>query len=387
MSPILAVAATLVLLGAWSPTAFAQEKTSGPELHGRVHIDYAFHQDDQTEFGDGHRLRRARISAEGRIDENWSYQSEIDFAENEPEFKDVWLRYHGFEAGTVTQGQFKIPFGMDELTSSNNITFVERALPMAFGDANDVRRMGLGFNRAGGGYTVTAMLFGQPIGTNASREPQKDEDTGEEVPGGKEGFGIGGRFTFNPIKNESGLVHLGIAYATEGPPSDQDKTARIRQRPESRTSGIRLVDTGTIEEVDTISRAGIELAWQGGPMIVQAEYITAMIAAAEDYTFDGYYAQASYVVTGEMKGYRNGVFTAPTPRESGTAIEVAARYSHINLNDGDVEGGEETNTSLGLNFYPVKGIRFMLNYILVDSERQGVSDAPSILLFRTQVSF
>jgi phosphate-selective porin OprO/OprP len=390
--PLLVLTALFSLALGQAVLVQAQEEKKGPELHGRAHIDYAYHQNDVTEFGDGARLRRARLAAEGKYDAHWSYEAWVDLAENEVEWKDLFIRYTFEEgAGQIQQGQFKIPFGMEELTSSNNITFIERPLPITtFADWNDTRRLGLAYMRPSSNSDLRVMLFGQPIGTNADRQPttEVDEETGEEteIPGGKEGMGLGVRYAMAFAKSESGLIHLGVAYTTEGPPSDQDKTARLRTRPESRASGVRLVDTGTIEEVDSVNNLGVELAWQGGPLIVQGEYITTAVAAAEDFAFSGYYVHASYLVTGEMKGYRNGVFSSPSVGDT-TAIEVAARISNVNLDDGDIEGGEETNTTLGVNFYPIKNVRFMLNYIMVQSTKGDVDDNPSIILFRTQFAW
>jgi phosphate-selective porin OprO/OprP len=349
---------------------------ASPQVRGRIHLDYGFHDNDVTQFGDGHRLRRARIGVTGRIDENWSYISEVDFAENDVDFKDVYLRYTGLEHGHITIGHFKVPFSMDELTSSNNISFIERALPNAFAQS---RRTGFGYGISGSNYTFDAMAFGQPVGTNDDRV----------ATGGDEGFGVGARATFIPMRNDNGLLHLGFALSTEQPANDENEIIRIRQRPESRVSGLRLVDTGNINEVSSINRAGIELGWQHGPFTLQSEYITVDVnrnSGFEDYSFDGYYAQASWMLTGERKGYRGGVFRNPSVQDRG-AWELAVRYSNINLDDGLIAGGEMNNATIGLNYYANNNVRFMLNYIMVDSERAGVSDDPNIVLFRTQVSF
>lgn len=362
----------LVITAIFGASALAPAMAS-PEPRGRIHLDYAFHDEDTVEMGDGHRLRRARIGLSGTADEDWSYKSEVDFAENGVNFKDAYLRYSGLERGHLTIGHFKVPFGMDELTSSNHITFIERSLPTSFAQS---RRVGFGYGTSGNRWGFSSMLFGQPIGSNSDRVTE----------GADEGFGLGARFFGTPIRTDNNILHLGVALTTEDTYHDEDETVRFRARPESRVTGIRLVDTGAIADVDRISRFGLEAGYQAGPVTFQGEYLAANAdrsGGLESYDFDGYYAQASYVLGGSNKAYRGGAFRSPAP---GT-WEAALRYSNINLDDGGITGGEENNITFGLNWYAAKNIRLMWNYVMVDAEVAGVSEKPNIFLFRTQVSF
>lgn len=97
---------------------------------GRLHLDYAVHDADVVPLDDNFLVRRARIGLDGKINADWSFEIVYDFAAG-GDFKDAYLRYSGWNPGAITIGQFKVPFGLEELTSSNNITFIERALPDA----------------------------------------------------------------------------------------------------------------------------------------------------------------------------------------------------------------------------------------------------------------
>lgn len=343
---------------------------------GRVHVDYAIHDEDSSALGDGFRARRARMGLSGKIDDDWSFKIEYDFAESGSSAKDVYLRYTGLEAGNITVGHFKVPFGLEELTSSNSITLIERSLPTgAFARS---RRMGVGYSTGGDNWSFGAMGFGQGQGSGV-RSSTADE-----------GLGIGGRLTFTPVQSDRNLFHLGVAASTESAADTDVDQARFRSRPESRPTNVRLVDTGTIEEVSRIGILGLEAAWQSGPLSAQSEWMRTSVsrkAGAPGVDFDGWYVSGSWVLTGESRGYRGGVFRGVTPESPGGAWELTARYSSLDLDDGPVAGGEEQNWTVGVNWYANSKVRFMANYIDVESERRGVADNPGIFLMRAQVSF
>lgn len=354
--------------------SFVMPAAASPELRGRVLVDYAFHDSDLTELADGHRLRRARLGATGDADENWSYKAEFDFAENSLTVKDAYLRYTGLANGTITLGHFKAPFAMDNLTSSNHVPFIERALPISFAPG---RGVGVGYNIGGDNYGFSTMLFGREVGSSDERVDSNED----------EGMSLGARFYASPLGTESNILHLGGAFTTGDAATRPGDEVRFSSRPESRVTGVRLVDTeDMVTNVNGLTRLGVEAAYQAGPLTLQSEYLSVKtdgMTGVPSHTFDGYYGQASYVFGGSKRVYRGGTFRAPAVG----SWEMALRYSSINLNDGAIEGGEEQNLTLGVNYYPGKNVRFMANYIDVDSERAGVSDDPAILLLRAQVSF
>lgn len=338
---------------------------------GRIHLDAAFHDEDQRELSDGFRVRRARIGVNGKVDDNWSYKSEIDFAENGVDFKDMYI---GHSSG-IKIGQFKVPFGLDELTSSNDITFIERSLPTSFTQS---RRIGFGYENSVDNFLFQSMIFGQPIGSQGSRQ----------AAGGDENFGVAGRVVFNPQVGEGQTLHLGIGANMESPNHDNDETARFRARPESRVTGLRFVDTGTIADVDSIFRYNLEGLYINGPFTLQGEYLAASVnrdSGLQDYDFDGAYVQALYTMGGQ-RGYRGGRLRGPSVGDAGT-WEFGIRYSTIDLNDSGLMGGKENNITLGINYYPTNRLRFMFNYINVDTDEAAGNDDPNIFLMRAQVSF
>ncbi|MFU8877036.1 MAG: OprO/OprP family phosphate-selective porin [Wenzhouxiangellaceae bacterium] len=344
---------------------------------GRFHLDFAVHDEDERELGDKFRVRRARLGLSGKVAEDWRFQVEYDFAENSTQARDVYLRYTGFSYGDITIGHFKVPFGLEELISSNNISNIERSLPVTtFAQS---RRVGVGWSNSGEQWGASVMGFGQGSGSAVRSDDSADE-----------GLGIGGRFYYNPVIDSNTVIHLGIAGTWEEPENSQLDQVRLRTRPESRPTGARLIDTGNIGNVSSIAQLGLEAAWRSGPWSLQGEWMRSDISrksGSPDVDFSGWYVSGSWVLTGESRGYRDGVFRGVSPSGAGGAWEVTARLSYVDLDDGPIFGGDQRNVTVGLNWYANSRVRFMSNLIFVDSERQGVDDDPLIFLMRAQVSF
>ena len=127
----------------------------------------------------------------------------------------------------------------------------------------------------------------------------------------------------------------------------------------------------------------------------------------DDVSFDGYYVAASYFLTGEDRPYStsSGKFGRVEPSNNFAlngsgwgAVELALRYSNLDLNDSPVYGGEENNWTVGLNWYLNPHTRMMLNYIHGDIDRsmplgasgglrRGYSGDIDILQTRFQLDF
>ncbi len=117
-----------------------------------------------------------------------------------------------------------------------------------------------------------------------------------------------------------------------------------------------------------------------------AEYINAKIQRDQgrsDLDFSGWYAQTSWAITGEERTYKgdkglyDGIKPAKPVGQGGTgAWEIALRISDLDLSDGslqlrnslwlpEINGGEERNATLALNWYLNNYLRTSLNYVHV----------------------
>src|SRR5881409_2485690 len=91
----------------------------------------------QTAIKDRFRLRRARLNLTGDYAEQFDFKLEGDFGQsdgtsgNRTAFSatDVWVNYHEFPAAQVKIGQYKAPFGLEQLTPDTSLLTIERTLP------------------------------------------------------------------------------------------------------------------------------------------------------------------------------------------------------------------------------------------------------------------
>src|SRR5574338_1196615 len=91
----------------------------------------------QTAIKDRFRLRRARINLTGDFAEQFDFKMEGDFVSGEGlsnnrlafEATDIWINWHQFAAAQIKAGQYKAPFGLEQLTPDTILYTIERSLP------------------------------------------------------------------------------------------------------------------------------------------------------------------------------------------------------------------------------------------------------------------
>jgi phosphate-selective porin len=91
----------------------------------------------QTAIKDRFRLRRARINLTGDFAEQFDFKMEGDFGQsdgtsgNRTAFSatDIWVNWHQIPALQVKAGQYKAPFGLEQLTPDTSLLTIERTLP------------------------------------------------------------------------------------------------------------------------------------------------------------------------------------------------------------------------------------------------------------------
>jgi phosphate-selective porin OprO/OprP len=302
-------------------------------------------------LGIGTEFRRAYLGVEGALPGGFGYRVEADIANSAVELTDVYLTYKASREVTLTVGQHKPFWGLEELTSDVFTPFMERAaFHGAFGFE---RRVGLSGTYAG--RNVVAQL-----GVFADNAADLNADSNNS-------YSLDSRLVFSPQVG-NGQLHIGgSAHFREL--NDAAATVRYRARPFFHTTDLRLVDTRAITATGERS-FGLELAYLRGPFHVTLEghRLTARRAGLPDPTFAGGYAEIGMLLTpGDKSAYRNGAFDRIRPAQPVTsggigAIQLNARYDRIDLTDGAIVGGTQQAAGLSAVWIPTEYIRFLVNY-------------------------
>lgn len=353
---------------------------------GFAQFDAASFDDDRHDYGDGTILRRGRLNVSGVIAKDWAYKFENDFANNSSAVTDAFLQYNGLAPFSFTAGQFKEPFGMEELTSDLYVTFLERASLTAF--VPD-RNIGFAVATHGDNWSATVGGFGSNIGTNSTDD---------------ESHAVTARLTYAPIADKANdtFLHLGVA-GTYRIPDQASDSFTFASKPLTGVTPTNAVSTGAITHVDNKEALGLEAAFVYGPFATQGEYMVTEVnrdAGFSDATFDGYYVETSYFITGEHLNYNptTGKFDMvkvkhPLSLKDGGwgAWQIMARYGDLNLNDtsAGITGGDMKDLTLGIKWFPHERIRVVGNYarINTDSHATTANDDPSVWMLRTQFDF
>ena len=335
---------------------------------GRLELDYSHYSSGVLEDDSGLEVRRFRLGLAGRVVfwPKWNYKLEVDLGDSTSTLSDAYLSYYSSRWGTFRIGNQKVAQTLAGQTSSLSIPFMERPLPVLAFTLS--RRLGLGYDVHLKKLGANVTIFGQ--------DPNQDIGS----------HGYAARFYYNPTRSHFHVVHIGASFMQLS--TDQD--AEFDAKPESDKTDIRLVDTGVFPDVGTGSTLGLELAGAKGALTFRSEFYRADWSRSNDTSpqFSGWYAEASWFLTGEHANYRDGKFIRPIIDGDRGAWEVAVRFSTLDLNDLDVEGGTEDNLSLGVNWYSKTHWRFMGNLIKVNADDGPYGEQnPWIIQFRAQYYF
>ena len=332
-------------------------------ISGRVHGDYRYFPDDTA--ASTFDVRRAYLGVQGKLFDIYTFDVTGDFAQSGTTLDVAWLNAAWFEAAQLRVGQFKMPFSLEEQTSSRFIDFQERSMMNALVPAKEVGLMVHGSPTKG-------LFYGAAL-SNGQGKNNDETDVEHDSPdivlrvgaNAAEFFGL------------SDMVLHGAVGYTDG--TLVDGSIVPSGRTEAR--GVTFFQTAAIaaddDEVDR-TRMGAELSLAWGPVKLQGEYTKASYEYSVggngvDNDIDAYYASVSWLITGEQyaKSYKGGAYRAIVPNKplgSGGlgAFEVGLRYTDFDASDFTASSGRTNQAdafTVGLKWIPVTNVRVYLNYV------------------------
>jgi len=308
-------------------------------------------------LGSGVELRRARVILGGRFG-RYDAKLDVDLAGNEVTLKDAFVRAALAEGLDLRVGNFRTPFGLEPNTSTRDLLFLERSLALsAFGPG---RRVGVEVAWHGQHGRLALAGLGQDVNaeTDWSRTNQP--------------LTLGGRATWLPWQGDASLLHLGLAGVWREP-DGVDNQVRFKTRDEIHLTDLKFLDTGDIGRTDQVVQAGAEImvVHQGWRLQAEAALVRTMRACLKDLYFQGATVQLAHR-WGATHDYRpdKAVIGRLKPGAGG-AWEAGLRWSQVDLNDEDVQGGRGSVWTAGVSWYPDRVVRVTAAWLHVDHDVQA----------------
>jgi phosphate-selective porin OprO and OprP len=334
--------------------AFTLESANGNnsvQLTGRMHFDGRYNtlndfdgrfaeanDKDSASAADQYELRRARLGVKGKLAKHFNYEIVGNFP-GTATIDVAYLDFAKYNEASVRFGKFKQPWGLEQLTSSNNIDFMERSYNDQISPA---KKLGV-------------MLFGEPkAGLTYAASAFQMNDVENDYKSDKMSYAARGTLNFAELMGDKeSIYHVGLAgfdksWSVRGTTSSgdggQDPSATLLAFSSpgrglsnvfrSQIGGQVVAGTGQMQNAlsDETSQMkshayGLEGIFARGPFKIQAEYSNSWhkgsfdvnnangLQTTADLKAKTWYAEALWLITGEKYAgsYKKGVFGSIKP--------------------------------------------------------------------------
>ncbi len=335
-----------------------------------------------TTIGNGMSFRRTRFAVKTQINDDWYAEFDTDWTSGTPELKDAILQYDGIENLQIKMGNFKENFSIQRNSTSRYLLFMERAMCTYLAPS---RHMGVNFRYNTPALWLSAGVFGPEI--KGAEEQTYMEDNNKDY-GMSEGLSYTGKVVWRPLhKMENGSLHLGAAVSYRDPKTtgtDGMNVIRYSTRNSTSINRKKFLDTGSIVGLDHEFLWTVELAGHYEGLRYEAAYISRQAFIDTELNPDGadlrpatgWYVQAGYMLFGGKQKYDEGgaKYTRCTRGKDWGDLELALRVDQIDLNLSkfnkvkNIMGGSAMQYAIGLNYYPIENVKFMINYQFADND-------------------
>ncbi len=318
-------------------------------------------------------IARRRVGIEGRVGRVFDYQVEYELGDHQ--WRDVYIDYRQFRKVQIKAGAFKLPFGLEENTSSTALDFVYRARissRLAPGRDRGIQVHGRLF---AGIVAYQAGIFGHD-GDNAR------PSNSQRVFGGRT---VALRIVGQPFRRSTSLLaslQAGAAFSATNVPLG---FPAVRART---VFGTSFFDSNVWVK-GRRQRAGLEARWKPGRVTVQSEYMRLTDERRGQSVEDG--DLSPLVASG---WYVSGTYALTTRRHRIGAVELAARYETLSFGSGGTHGAMSTSaradavlgnthraTTVGASWAVNRWIKVQLNLIREDVRRPSMGPRPEYPAF------
>ena len=328
----------------------ASEPKSGfewPKISGFVQTFYTANMDDKGNLLDNEfKIRRARLSVDGKFGERFSFKLQGDFSSS-PALVDAYLKFKACDAFAIQVGQFKTPFSLESPINPVNLEIYDygEAITKLVGykDVCGVGKLGRDI-----GVMATGSLFGV-----------KKE----------------GKTLYHVVDYSVGVFNGNGANAADNN-NRKDIVGRLNIHPglkDLTLSGSYYYGKYSTDAVDRGSRnrwtAGVQ--YNDGNLTIRAEYLSGItgyntvadtnnvIISEDRFLSNGYYAVAAY-------NFKLG-------KNKSQQLMPVLRYEHFTKDVSLTKSGTTFYTA-GLSYWPIKYVNIKLNYQLIQTHNHIEGD-------------
>ncbi len=347
-------------------------------------------------------MRRVRPTFEGTVFNIFDFKFMPDFGEGKTVLQDAYVSARFLPTLAVVFGKMKEPFGLERLQSTQNIIFIERALPTDVAPNRDVGVQITGDVLHGTLNYSLGVFNGVLDGASADIDVTKGKD-------------IVGRVFARPFRQNSSSPLQGLGFGIAVSSGHQDgalstyKTIGQQTFFSYSSSTVGVSNIGADGAHTRVSPQGYFYHSSFGLMfeystssqwIKKADLVkkTETRAKIQNTSWQLY---GSYILTGEKASFSGFTPANPfNPKDSHWgAFEVAARYSQFDIDDlafskgfSDLSKSASQAKAWGVafNWYMNKFIRYAINYDQTQFKRGAVSGdrhSENVIMSRCQIAF
>ena len=362
----------------------------------KLHFDFRALDAEEEVASEKFRFRRARLALEGRIYDDLEYEIDADARDTDNPWRDVFLNYRRFRSAEIQGGKFKVPFGLDQLTSVFANSFVERSMIGTQLSPGRDRGVMVHGRVASDRLRYRTGLFVHD-GDNTQFTEELDENEFVEEPPVHDT--VAGRLELTPWTQTRGSLLRRLQFGVNATSGNLD--AGLFGMRGRTIGGFTFLEPMYVSGRRT--RFGLDGLWTPGPFSVVAEYnrVTDQRNGQglgdvdlPDVIAQGWYLAGTWALTGENKAGGIDEPRRPLFQRGAGGFELVARFEEMRFSSAGTGGEPPFTNPRAANVLPNRdraitlGGNWYINRfgrVLFNAVRETIQDPPrSPLADRTQ---